>query len=173
MIRRKHSLCYKVFVASSEEDLSKLNELDDNEIPYFVKSESCCIYKSKKDVFNYLDVVVGKYPYISVMKETHKWVEVIFCIDNFNLLCNRIGYKREVIWYMVELFDNGVSLNNEFISFDDFRNMALAKLEFTIIQIANENGVKVLLNDSFLNSFKELSDEGIYKILLQLTNMEV
>lgn len=74
---------------------------------------------------------------------------------------------------MVELFDNGVSLNNEFISFDDFRNMALAKLEFTIIQIANENGVKVLLNDYFLNSFKELSDEGIYKILLQLTNMEV
>ena len=73
----------------------------------------------------------------------------------------------------MKMLSNGIVLNNEFISFDDFRNMALAKLEFTIIQIANEHSVKVLLNDYFLNGFKELSDEGINKILLQLTNSEV
>ena len=95
MIRRKHSLCYKVFVESSTEDINALYELDDKGLPCFVKTTSCVVYNSKKDVFDYLDSVVGKYPFINVMKFTHKFTETIFMIDNGELIYNKLGYKKE------------------------------------------------------------------------------
>lgn len=95
MIRKKHSLCYKVFVESSTEDINALYELDDKGLPCFITSTSCVIYNSKKDVFNYLNGVVGKYPFINVMKSTHKYTDVIFIIDNEELRYNKLGYKRE------------------------------------------------------------------------------
>ena len=94
MIRKKHSLCYKVFVASSPEDVNALYELDDKGLPCFVTSTSCVVYNSKKDVFNYLNGVVGKYPFISVVKFTQKYTDVIFLIDEGELVHNKIGYKR-------------------------------------------------------------------------------
>ena len=95
MNRRKHSLCYKVFVESSTEDINALYELDDNGLPCFVKATNCIVCNSKKDVFNYLDNIVGKYPFIIVMKSTHKYTDVIFIIDNEELRYNKLEYKME------------------------------------------------------------------------------
>ena len=53
------------------------------------------IFHSKKEVFNYLDTIIKKYPFIHVIKQTHKYPVHIFLVYNEELYYNRLGYKME------------------------------------------------------------------------------